>query len=188
MVGVGKGPKSAESRGSRRAALARFMPLFALVSCDGDAGRTTFRDTGSACLGPGEGWLETCSLREVPADVPLEVSVDFDTCTSSSCDTVLSATCRASVSGSVITITAEAVVQSESGVCTNDCGSVAASCKLPALAAGTYELRYGLSSTALTVPSTTALACIGADREIRCCDTSADCGGGACEGNQCRSR
>jgi hypothetical protein len=127
-----------------------------------------------------------CSERSIPADVPLKVEVDFGTCTSSSCDRVLNAACRATRSGSVITIEAETVIESEVGSCTDDCGFVTASCELAPLPAGTYELRYGNDSLSLTVPSTRIGGCVGANIHGRCCDTSDDCGGTLCENQRCR--
>lgn len=163
------------------------LALVALVSCDADRERTTFHDTGSACLHVSPNPFNDCAEREIPANAPLRVEVDFATCTSSSCDTVLNAACRASRSGSVITVEAEAVIEREGTECTDDCSFVGASCELEALPAGTYELRYGSASTTLTVPSTTSTACAGEGIVgLRCCDTSADCDGRACENHLCR--
>lgn len=159
--------------------------LTVVVSCEGDAERRTLRDTGAACVnGPAFG---DCSVRTISPGVPLRIDVDFATCTSSSCDTVLNAACHASRSGSIITVEAEAVIETKGNECTDDCGAVTASCKLEALPEGTYELRYGDETTTLTVPSTTAAACTGSGLAGRCCDTSADCdGGGACQNQRCQ--
>jgi hypothetical protein len=166
-------------------AAASLSALTATFSCDGDGERQTLRDTGAACIqGPAVGFGD-CSVRSIPPGVPLRIDVDFATCTSSSCDTVLNAACRASRSGSVITVEAETVIETKGNECTDDCGSVTASCELEALPEGTYEVRYGDDTVSLTVPSTTAAACAGAALFGRCCDTSADCDGRVCQSNRC---
>jgi hypothetical protein len=158
--------------------------LTVIVSCDDDPERRTLRDTGAACVnGPAFG---DCTVRSIASGEPLRIDVDFATCTSSSCDTVLNAACHASRSGSIITVEAEAVIETQGNECTDDCGFVTASCELEALPEGTYELRYGDETTTLTVPSTTAAACTGRSLAGRCCDTSADCGGGACQNQRCQ--
>lgn len=159
--------------------------LASLVSCS-EAQRRTYRDRGTACLGVGDdsAFLD-CSERVIPEEVPLRVSVDFDVCLSSSCDTELHAACRTSRSGNVVTITAEAAVEFGGGTCTLDCNSVSTVCELEPLPAGTYELRYGEASSAITVPSTTAMGCVGTTDEVRCCDTSDHCDGSECENHYC---
>ena len=156
------------------------------MACDGDAERRTLRDSGLACIEMSASPGVECHERRIDADVPLQVQVDFGTCTSSSCDRVLNAGCRAARSGSVITIEAETVIESEGSECTDDCGFVTATCDLEALPTGTYELRYGDDSTSLTVPSNTAAGCAGEKVVGRCCDTSDDCSGSSCENQRCR--
>jgi hypothetical protein len=166
-------------------ALIAFATLALLVSCN-DASRQTYRDRGTACLAPGdETAFSDCSERVIPDDVPFRVSVDFGVCLSSSCDRELHAACRASRSGNVVTITAEATVEFEQGTCTLDCNSLSTECELEPLPAGSYEVRYGEASSSITVPSTTAMGCVGTSNEVRCCDTSGDCDGSACENNHC---
>jgi hypothetical protein len=58
--------------------LARFIPVAVLSSCEGDGQRTTFRDSGSARVEEAASFCEGCSVREIPADIPLEITVDFD--------------------------------------------------------------------------------------------------------------
>lgn len=187
MVGFGSGIESTRAHSQNRGSLAFacVVALVALSGCEGDAARRTLRDSGAACVnGPAMSFGE-CSVRTIAPSVPLQIDVDFATCTSSSCDKVLNAACRASRSGSVITIEAEAVIESQGDECTDDCGSVTASCALEALPEGTYELRYGDDTATLTVPSTTAAACAGTGQAGRCCDTNADCGGATCQNRRC---
>lgn len=176
------------SRWSARGTLAVSCALLvaAATACDAGAEQRTLRDSGLACIEMPASRGADCQARRIDADVPLKVQVDFGTCTSSSCDRVLNAECRARRSGSIITIEAESVIESEGSECTDDCGSVTATCELEPLPAGTYELRYGGDSTSLTVPSNTAAGCAGGDAFGRCCDTSDDCGGGSCENHRCR--
>jgi hypothetical protein len=187
MVATARAAENVEARSATRALVLIASSLIAaLASCDGGAEQKTLSDTGSACIARNAMGIDGCSPRDIPADVPLRVDVDFATCTSSSCDTVLNTACRASRSGSVITIEAEAVIEREGNECTDDCGFVSATCELEALPAGTYELRYGDESASLTVPSTTAAGCAGAGLFGRCCDTSEDCGGSNCSNHRCQ--
>lgn len=188
MVGVRNGTARSTRGWSRRITLSStcFVTWFLLAACDGDAERRTLRDTGAACVQAQAVGVDECSVRSIEPGVPLRVEVDFATCTSSSCDTVLNAACRASRSGSTITVEAEAVIESEGTECTDDCGFVTASCELEALPEGTYELRYGDETTTLTVPSTTAAGCAGRGLGGHCCDSSADCGGSACQNHRCQ--
>jgi hypothetical protein len=78
---------------------------------------TTTVTEGTACVDSG---IET-------------ITFTFDTCLSSSCDTLDSATCTATISGEVVTVTGEAVVTSVGDECTADCGIVTAECTMPAL-------------------------------------------------------
>lgn len=55
----------------------------------------------------------------------------FDTCLSSSCDTVTSTSCTATLDGTTITVVGEAVIERTSGDCTADCGFVEVECDLP---------------------------------------------------------
>jgi hypothetical protein len=66
------------------------------------------------------------------------VRLDFETCLSSSCDTLISATCAGSLDGDTLTITSEAVIESQGEECTDDCGFVGATCTgdAPAIADG----------------------------------------------------
>ena len=55
----------------------------------------------------------------------------FDTCLSSSCDTVVAEACEATLAGTVITVTGAATIDREQGECTDDCGFVEVECDLP---------------------------------------------------------
>lgn len=179
---------STRPRSWRRGALwlSCCLPIAVAAACDAGPERRTLRNQGLACVEAPASVFGDCSEHQITADVPLQVEVDFGTCTSSSCDRVLNAACRASRSGSVITIEAETVIEREGGECTDDCGFVTASCEIAPLPAGTYELRYGNDSVSLTVPTTTIGGCVGTNIHGRCCDTSDDCGGNLCENQRCR--
>ncbi len=58
------------------------------------------------------------------------IKVDFQTCLSSSCDTLEGASCEAALSGDTIMVTSAATVVSDSGAsaCTADCGLATTSC------------------------------------------------------------
>lgn len=56
------------------------------------------------------------------------VRVRFNGCLSSSCDTLVSASCTVSVAGGVAEIAGRADVDSEGNECTDDCGFMVATC------------------------------------------------------------
>lgn len=60
------------------------------------------------------------------------VRVQMMGCLSSSCDTLLSASCTAELRGGVVEVTGAAVVRREGTECTDDCGFIVAECDLPA--------------------------------------------------------
>jgi hypothetical protein len=162
--------------------------LSSVVACQSDE-TTTHRDVGAACVTPDASqqlFFGDCEARELTAGDELRVDVDFGLCLSSSCDDLLEAVCEVSREGSVITVRARAAVATESGACTDDCGSVTTSCALGALPEGSYELRYGQARLAFDVPSTTSLRCAGRAFGPSCCDDENDCDGGSCEQNSCR--
>lgn len=66
-------------------------------------------------------------------DASGEITFTFDTCLSSSCDTLSSASCTATLSGDTLTVTGEAVIVSEGDECTDDCGAAVATCQMPEL-------------------------------------------------------
>lgn len=60
-----------------------------------------------------------------------QVEVTFPGCLSSSCDTLVSATCTATLVDGVLEVHAEAVVESQGEECTADCGIIQATCEMP---------------------------------------------------------
>lgn len=95
----------------------RWLSLLLLAACDGGPTVTELVDVGEVCIDSQDG----------------SYVVDFQTCLSSSCDTLVSAECSGTLDGDTLTITATAVIESEGNVCTDDCGFVQASCELPTL-------------------------------------------------------
>lgn len=77
---------------------------------------TTLTDEGTACL----------------TDAG-EIRVSFPGCLSSSCDTLISATCTAELVDGVLEVHAEAVIESVGDVCTEDCGYIQATCAAPVI-------------------------------------------------------
>lgn len=117
----------------------RLVPLLlTLLACD-PVITQTLDDVGTVCVDGAE------------------VSVDFGTCLSSSCDTLVSAGCTATLEGTVVTVHAQAVIDSQGKTCTADCGLVSTTCALPDLTGLTgVTLTYGASN----VPIDT-LTCAG---------------------------
>jgi hypothetical protein len=90
------------------------------------------------------------------ADGSVQIIVSFDTCLSSTCSRVLGATCRASESAGVITVTSNATVEREHLECTADCGVLTARCNTTPLAPGTYTVKYGGAQSEVTLPASEA--------------------------------
>jgi hypothetical protein len=86
-------------------------------------------------------------------DGRLQVVVSFNTCFSSGCDRVLSATCRVSESAGVITVSSEATVERQTHECTLDCGPLTARCATAPIAPGTYGVKYGAAQSEITLPA-----------------------------------
>jgi hypothetical protein len=100
----------------------------------------TFEDQGTACISGA-------------ADQAHEVQVDFDTCLSSSCDDLQSASCTVEQSGTELTVHAKASVSRAQGQpCTEDCRRAQTTCKTGTLAAGTYTLVYAGQRSDIVVP------------------------------------
>lgn len=89
--------------------------LLTLAACADPITTQTLTDEGTACVDAST------------------VSVDFGACLSSSCDTLVSASCTATLEGTVVTVHAEAVIDSQGKTCTADCGLVSTTCALPDL-------------------------------------------------------
>ncbi len=57
--------------------------------------------------------------------------VDFETCLSSSCDTLAEATCSTNVADGTLSVQSYARIESQGEDCTADCGFASASCETP---------------------------------------------------------
>ena len=90
------------------------ITFLALFACAPEVTTRTLTDEGSVCL-----------------DDDGSIVVTFPDCLSSSCDTLLSAECTASLVDGVIEVHAEAVIESQGNACTTDCGIVQATCAMP---------------------------------------------------------
>lgn len=84
---------------------------------------------------------------------PLNVAVAFDTCLSSSCDTLRESGCALTRAGSTLTLVSHARIESKGGRCTTDCRSATARCISAPLPAGDYILVHGDETHELALPS-----------------------------------
>ena len=99
----------------------RLLLVSLLLACSGggqdsaalEVKRTTLTDEGTACVQDGA------------------VQVTFPYCLSSSCDTLVSATCEAELVDGVVVVHGEAIIDTQGVTCTADCGIVQATCALP---------------------------------------------------------
>jgi len=124
-------------------ALRFVLPLLLLTAACNGSSDTVLDDVGLACA-------------EGIADAALPVTVDFQSCLSSSCDHLQSAECTVTLDGTTLTVEATATIHhpdNPTNTCTADCGSAFAECETPILAEGTYTLVYGDQSTELVVPT-----------------------------------
>jgi hypothetical protein len=96
---------------------AMFITFFAAVLCACDTPEPPdvleLNDQGSLCL-------QNDTLY-----------VDFETCLSSSCDTLAVATCSTNVVDGTLSVTSYARIESQGDECTADCGFASAICETP---------------------------------------------------------
>lgn len=77
-----------------------------------------------------------------------EIKVDFGTCLSSSCNTLVGASCTASIDADTITVTSVGEVVTAGGSCTNDCRSALTQCDVTGGDASmATKLNYGGQET-----------------------------------------
>ena len=120
---------------SRLLALSVALCLPLLSSCGDTSELFEHTELQSFCASSGNG-----TDGEVTA---LTVTVEFDLCLSSSCDTLMESSCEFTRDGDELTLTGLALVESQTkGACTSDCGRVSAQCTQE-LDNGTYLLRAG---------------------------------------------
>lgn len=91
-----------------------FLPLSLLLACEPEVTTTTMTDEGTVCLNDAG-----------------EVQVTFPGCLSSSCDTLVGATCTAELVDGQLVVHAEAVIEHQGDECTTDCGIIQATCEMP---------------------------------------------------------
>ena len=148
-----------------RSWIAPVCALAVCAACSDASDYTRSHTAGDACLLPQGVDPRTNAEVTYVAGEPIEVTMYFDTCLSSSCERVEGEPrCDANLEGNVITVSGSATVINfgGGGPCTLDCVSVAATCELPALAPGDYEVRVDGVSEELTVPSTNdSPLCVG---------------------------
>lgn len=114
----------------------------------------TVSDDGQVCLRNESGDFESVDSGRLVARVV------FDTCISSTCDEVQYRECSVERDGSNLQVTSEVEVLSKGGPCSADCGTVSATCEVPQLGPGEYQLEHGDDSGAFTLPSDDSI-CIG---------------------------
>ena len=96
------------------------------------------------------------------AGEPLQLSVVFNVCLSSSCSTNRQASCMVAKSGNTFAVTARGSYhQDTSGACTDDCGVLNPTCATPPVSEGTFTFEYAGGSVDLVVPSTVVPPCVG---------------------------
>lgn len=134
-----------------RAALAGALLTGMVAGCGiggGSVETTTLENDGRVCLSSQSGG----SSDGVPAGI-LKATVDFNTCLSSSCDTVKKKECHVSLNGQTVTVESSATIEQKGGACTDDCGFVSTTCLSPPLEEGDYTLVHGDRETAFSLPA-----------------------------------
>lgn len=94
--------------------LSSLVALALVGGCEDPVTTTTLTDEGTACIND-DG----------------DVQVTFPGCLSSSCDTLVGATCEAVLVSGVLEVHAEATIESQGTECTADCGEIVATCAAP---------------------------------------------------------
>lgn len=147
-----------------RIALA-YAPLIALAAaCTGTVPKTDTNDTDSGLTTPPvtEDWQPVSYVDEgevcfTQGDPDVNVTVTVQDCMSSSCSRAFAGSCTVTVDGTDITVTSDLHWEdnvADNASCTDDCGIPSATCTLPALADGTYQVTIGGTTTTLVVPIT----------------------------------
>ena len=121
------------------------LPSLMLSACDDKADDSGVH-TSTATWTEGQLCLEAGSF-----------AVDFTGCISSSCDTVLSAACTATLTGTALDVTAEAVIRTVGNECTADCGLVEGGCAVPAGSEGATVSWNGMTATLAEMEAGTCL-------------------------------
>ena len=138
----------------RAAALVSSIVL-GLVGCGPGTTDKTVENDGKACI------FGTGTSPEDGIDAgAASIRVYVNTCLSSSCDTVKSKSCEATLEGDTVSVTSRVTIASEQGACTDDCGGVQVDCEVGMVEAGDFTLTHGGESTAITVPDDGA-QCVG---------------------------
>src|SRR5690606_13503088 len=88
---------------------------------------------------------------------PIPVTVQFETCLSSSCDTVKEVACSVTQDGDAWWVDGFARIERKSGSCTDDCGSVTAECTFEAPEEGGFTLQTDGISVTYVHPGAEAL-------------------------------
>jgi hypothetical protein len=146
-----------------------FASSLVLASCHSGAPTPidhSFKNEGRICLfpddvDPGNAFLPPSEPLLFQADHPARVTVMAPACLSGSCSHDAQAACTVSVQGNVLEVASTASFRDEGSVCTTDCGALVARCATPPLPAGTYQVRHGVETITLTVPSTAVPPCAG---------------------------
>lgn len=113
-----------------------------LVGCPTDAPSITeFTDEGVLCL---QG---------------TDLLVDWQTCLSSSCDTLTDAECTVALEGGVLTLTTYGRIESVGTECTDDCGLASVTCVLPDIPdPSVITVEHGVTTVGLdAIPACPAL-------------------------------
>jgi hypothetical protein len=140
----------------------RFGWIVVVAACTGGGATKDSGGTGHTGTVPAEdwqlqSWVDAGVLCFEVDGTGVTVRVDPQECLSSSCSRAFQGSCSATVKGTAITVTSDISWEqnvAEGATCTDDCGSTAVECTLPALADGTYTVTFGTQQSELVVPIT----------------------------------
>ncbi|HTV17712.1 MAG TPA: hypothetical protein VMG12_03550 [Polyangiaceae bacterium] len=123
-----------------------------LASCSGDIQDepdiATYRDTGALCL-------------RSDAEGHTSMSIRFGNCLS--CNQVATPACSATVAGTQINVrsTLDVETRNTPDLCPAGCTFAVATCEVPGLSSGEYDISHGADSAAVTLPLAGELAPYG---------------------------
>jgi hypothetical protein len=136
------------------------------LSCDLVGTVHSFEDEGRICLYPGgsraaQSFGAPGEPLRYEASGALDLVITMPDCLSGSCSHDERAACSAVVEGGTIRVQSSASYVEQGTTCTSDCGFLSARCSTAPLPPGTYEIRHGDTTLAITIPSTVKPPCAG---------------------------
>ena len=118
-----------------------------LAACGGGTTTETITNDGRVCLD------NPSSSGDGVDPGPIEATVTFNKCLSSTCDTVTSKECTVEMNGDDVVVESSATIEREGDECSADCGAITVTCSGPDLDAGDYTIKHGEKLHPFSLPA-----------------------------------